>query len=159
METIQLKKKQKLTKRQRGYVKDYVLDENGTQAVLKNYNVKDNTVAASISTENLRKPYIAEAIEIQRETLKSALEKEGITPAYIAEKVNVLLKAKGKDKYTAIDKGLKHATNIYGVTTEPEDKPKGNTYNFIFSADVQAEIKKTEEIIKAQLIKNHVQEN
>tara|TARA_R110000868_G_scaffold403694_1_gene681192 strand:+ start:143 stop:559 length:417 start_codon:yes stop_codon:yes gene_type:complete len=53
----------KLTKKQKGFVKDYVKTENGTQAVMKHYDVKDETVASSIATENLRKPYIKEAIQ------------------------------------------------------------------------------------------------
>lgn len=136
-------------------MKDYVLDENGTQAVMNNYNVKDNIVAKSIASENLTKPYIAEAIEIQRKSLKQALIDRGINEDKIALKIDELL---DNEDPNAIDKGLKHATNIYGVDTEPE-KPKGNTYNFIFSEKVQSEIRKTEEMIKAQLIKPHVQEN
>lgn len=92
--------------------------------------------------------------------LRQALIAEGINPKKIAEKINVLLEAtdvKGEIDFTAVDKGLKHATAIYGILPE-EEKPKGNTYNFIFNADVQAEIKKSEEAIKAHLIQKHVQE-
>lgn len=52
----------KLTRKQQGFVKDYIETGNGTQSVMNNYDVKDETVASSISTENLRKPYIAEVI-------------------------------------------------------------------------------------------------
>ncbi len=54
---------EKLTKKQRGFVKDYVKTENGTQSAMKHYNVKNETVASSIATENLRKPLIQEAIK------------------------------------------------------------------------------------------------
>lgn len=94
--------------------------------------------------------------------LREALIAEGINPKKIAEKVNVLLNAKdvkGQSDFTAIDKGLKHATAIYGIVPEG-DKPKGNTYNFIFSESVQKEIRKNEEVIKALLTQKHdVQEN
>jgi len=53
----------KLTKKQKGFVKDYIKTENGTQAVMNNYDVKDNIVAKSIASENLTKPYIKEAIQ------------------------------------------------------------------------------------------------
>lgn len=95
--------------------------------------------------------------------LKQALVNQGINPKRIAEKINVLLNAKDRDAnndYTAIDKGLKHATAIYGVIDS--DKPKGNsqnTYNFIFSADVQQQVKQMDETIKQMLTKNHAKEN
>ena len=94
--------------------------------------------------------------------LREALIAEGIDSKKIAEKINVLLEAKDGEKtdYTAIDKGLKHATAIFGIT---EDKPKdnsGNTYNFIFSEEVQGDIKQIEDRIKERLT-NHrnVKEN
>lgn len=53
----------KLTKKQQGFVKDYVETDNGTQAVLNNYDTKDENVAGVIAHENLRKPKIAKVIE------------------------------------------------------------------------------------------------
>lgn len=53
----------KLTKKQRGFVKDYVESGNGTQAALKNYDVKDEHVAAVIASENLIKPEIVKSIQ------------------------------------------------------------------------------------------------
>lgn len=155
---IKPKKLPKLTKKQRGFVKDYVLDENGTKAALNNYDIESKqpeNVAKSIATENLTKPAIIEAIEIKRKTLKEALREEGIDEKKIAQTVNILLDArdeKGNKDYTAIDKGLKHATNIYGVENI-DDKPKTQTtYNFIFNPETQAEIKELETKIKARLI-------
>lgn len=165
----QPKKLRKLTKKERGFVKDYVLTENGTQSALKNYDTKDYKTASVIASENLDKPRIQVAIEETRKTLKNALIEEGVNEQYIAKKVNVLLTAEKKvfrnnvstgeieeigtePDYNAIDKGLKHATNIYGVE-DIETKPKGNnTYNFIFNAEAQSEIKAMEEKIKAKLI-------
>lgn len=151
------KKLPKLTKKQAGFVEDYVATGNGTQAALKNYDIESRNpqrVAAAIATENLIKPDVALAVEIGQETLKSALQKQGVTPEKIAMKVDQLLESEDAN---AIDKGLKHATNIYGVE-DLDTKPKSqNTYNFIFSAETQARVKKMEEEIKSQLIKPHVQ--
>ena len=155
-QTIQSKKLPKLTKKQRGFVKDYVMYENGTKAVMNNYDVKDNIVAKSIATENLTKPYIIEAIEIKRKTLKEALIEQGIDEKKIAQKINVLLSAKDEkanNDYTAIDKGLKHATAIYGVEQEPKQNNK-ITYNFIFNTETQNQIKLINDTIKAKLISN-----
>lgn len=63
------KKKRKLTKKERGFVKDYVLTENGTQSVLKNYDAKNAKVASVIAVENLAKPRIQEAIEEKKKTI------------------------------------------------------------------------------------------
>ncbi|MCC6323464.1 terminase small subunit [Candidatus Nomurabacteria bacterium] len=150
-----MKKIPNLTKKQRGFVKDYVAENNGTKAVMKNYDTKNVVVAASIAAENLGKPYIVEAIEIKRKSLKQALIEVGVDEKKIAEKINVLLEAtdeSGKKDYTAIDKGLKHATAIYGVTSEPDSKQSNLTYNFIFSEEVQGRVKLINEEIKAKLL-------
>jgi phage terminase small subunit len=165
METQQTQQKKlpKLTKKQRIFVKEYIKEENGQKAALKAYNIdskhgtKDpENVARAIASQNLIKLNVKQAIEIQQKSLKEALLAEGITPEYLAGKVNVLLQAKNGDNpdVNAIDKGLKHATNIYGIENI-EDKPKvNNTYNFIFSEEVQQQVRIANEIIKAKLIKN-----
>lgn len=167
-------KKRKLTKKQRGFVKDYAIEENGTKAALNHYDIKGKdkrVIAANVATENLSKPYIVEAIENERMTLKQALIKQGITENRIAEKVDVLLNAQKKTfrnnvttgeieevgvepDYTAIDKGLKHATVIYGITPEGTSKSSNITYNFLFSADTQQKINAINQEIKAKLINN-----
>ena len=51
--------------------------------------------------------------------------------------------------YTAIDKGLKHATNIYGI--EDLDKPKStNVYNFIFNEQFREKVKPLEDALIEQ---------
>ena len=67
----------KLTRKQQEYVQAYVGNDketrlNGTKSALKAYNVKKNTTASSISTENLTKPLVRESIE-------RALENSGLT--------------------------------------------------------------------------------
>jgi hypothetical protein len=161
----------KLTKKQSGFVKDYVLSGNGEKAAMNNYDIKSKdpgNVARAIASENLTKPNVALAVEIKQETLKSALEKQGITPEKIARKVDELLDAKEpiyknnnetgkielvgeKKDYQSIDKGLKHALSIHGIDNEPQ-RQSGATYNFIFSADIQKEIAATNERIKRKLI-------
>lgn len=169
--TIKNQKPRKLSKKQKGFVADYLATGNGTQSVLKNYDVagkKPEKTASVMAVENLAKPSIITAIEIGQVSLKSALEKQGITPARIAEKVDVLLNATektivlGKEysspDYVAIDKGLKHATTIYGVVDEDKKSSSMNTYNFIFSKEVQEDVKKLEDNIKQKLL-NHVPQN
>lgn len=151
--TTKPKKLPKLSKKQRGFVKDYVETENGTQSVLNNYDTTDYKTASVIASENLDKPSIQVAIENKRKSLRQALIDKGITEDYLADKVDILLTAKdqnGLNDYTAIDKGLKHATSIYGI--EDPDKPKNNnTYNFIFNKENQKDIIEIEERIKERL--------
>jgi hypothetical protein len=64
--------KPKLTKKQRGFVTDYLATGNGTKAALAHYDVTKEHTAASIASENLRKPEIAE-------TIKDALADERLT--------------------------------------------------------------------------------
>lgn len=148
----------KLSKKQRGFVKDYAMTENGTEAVMNHYDVKNSIVAKSIASENLTKPYIVDAVNIQKETLKSALENEGITPTFYAKKVKVLLNAtdkEGQNDFTAIDKGLKHYETVSGI--EDLEKPKqANTYNFFFNPEVQEQVREMENRIKLMLIKSNV---
>ena len=59
------KKIRKLTKKQRGFLKDYIETGNGTQAALKNYDIKSSNperVASVIAAENLTKPSIIESL-------------------------------------------------------------------------------------------------
>lgn len=149
----------KLTKKRKGFAKDYVLNgENGQEAAKANFNVTNDNSARAVASELLTFPNVIAEVEIQRETLKSALEKKGVTPDKIALKVNELL---DNEDPNAIDKGLKHATNIYGVE-DASEKPKSNsTYNFIFNAETQADVRAIEEKIKARLMTKHefTQEN
>lgn len=56
---------EELTKQQKGFVKDYMITGNGTEAALNNYHIqgknKEN-IAASIASENLTKPNIIKSI-------------------------------------------------------------------------------------------------
>ena len=90
--------------------------------------------------------------------LKTALTNAGVTPDKIAKKVNVLLDAKKgeEDDYTAIDKGLKHATAIHGIEQGQEKSGKGNIYNFFINSEAQTRIREAEEDIKELLTSKKV---
>src|SRR3990167_5015195 len=53
----------KLTKKQKGFVKDYIDTGNGSLAVKKNYDVSTDLTARTMASENLTKPNIKEALE------------------------------------------------------------------------------------------------
>lgn len=55
-----------LSPKQFGFVRDYLETGNGTQAALKNYNIRGKNkenIAAAIAKENLTKPQIKEVLE------------------------------------------------------------------------------------------------
>lgn len=54
--------KAKLTKKQRGFVKDYIETGIGSLAAKKNYNVANDATARAVASENLTKPNIINAI-------------------------------------------------------------------------------------------------
>lgn len=92
--------------------------------------------------------------------LKKALFKQGINPDKIARKIDVLLEARDRldrDDYTAIDKGLKHATAIFGIIQDKPPESNKNTYNFVFSTEVREKVREMEDQIKSILIKSHVE--
>lgn len=53
----------RLTKKEKGFVKDYLKTGNGTTAVLNNYDTDNKNAAAAIASENLTKPKILSALE------------------------------------------------------------------------------------------------
>jgi hypothetical protein len=63
----------KLTRKQQIFVKEYAETNNGTQAALKAYGVKNENTASSIATENLRKPAIVSALVNYNELIESAI--------------------------------------------------------------------------------------
>lgn len=56
-----------LTKKQKGFVKDYLETGNGTQSALKNYDTTDYKTASVIATENLEKPRVIAYLESKAE--------------------------------------------------------------------------------------------
>jgi len=57
----------KLTHKQKKFANHYIETGNGTQSALKAYDTKSEIVAASIGTENLRKPKVIEYLESKAE--------------------------------------------------------------------------------------------
>lgn len=72
----------KLTLKQRQFVKEYVSNKgNGTRAALAVYDTDSPVVAQNLASENLLKPLIAEGIEAE-------LEKAGLTDSKISENLS-----------------------------------------------------------------------
>ena len=66
----------RLTKKQKGFVKDVVATDNATFAIINNYDIKSENkkdVAKSMGSENLAKPYIAEAVEQEKKRIADGI--------------------------------------------------------------------------------------
>ena len=66
----------KLTRKQAMFVKELIENpkQSATKAVLKTYNVSNDVVAASVASENLRKPQIISHLHNASELVEQALE-------------------------------------------------------------------------------------
>lgn len=74
-------KRKKLTGKQRDFVTEYLKNgKNGVRAALKAYGTDNYKVASAISSENLEKPGIKEAIEL-------ALIKQEATPEFAVRNI------------------------------------------------------------------------
>ena len=107
---------EELTLKEKEFVKEYVAsNENGTATVEKVYKKKGG-YARLKAHRLIMKDNISQEIVKERETLKQALENQGINSKKIAKKIDVLLEAKqGKrPDYTAINNGINHAVKVRG---------------------------------------------
>lgn len=101
-----------LTKKEKGFVKDFIDTGSGTKAALNNYDTEDENVAASIASQNLRKLKIQNAIH------------EAIPDELLAEKHLALLNKiddKGEIDVVAVKAGLDMGYKIKG-SYAPEKK-------------------------------------
>lgn len=78
-----------LTRKQEGFVNDYLDGDSGVQAALKNYDTTDYSTAGVIAHENLKKPKIIKAIEDAAEGAFSRI----VELSQIAQNENVKLSA------------------------------------------------------------------
>ena len=75
----------KVTKKQKKWADKYLETGNGTESALYAYNTEDRATAAAISSENLKKPYIMQYLDVHAEQAGSVLvelmnDKENVSP-------------------------------------------------------------------------------
>ncbi len=164
------KKLPKLSKKQKGFVADYVLTENGLQSALKNYDTENIDVAKSIATENLTKPYIQQAIDTIRLSYAERFKDEDIFDKHQAllnkkiwdkeivedEDGNKQVKRIETDEIDtqAVKAGLDMYFKIKGSYVPEKESTNTDTkvYNFYFDPDFQKNIKGYEDNLKKQIL-------
>ena len=75
----------KMTPKQKAFIKEYITSLNATDAAHKVYNVKNRNVANAIGAQNLAK---------LSEPIAQVLEERGLTNDYIAKKIKEKMEAK-----------------------------------------------------------------
>ena len=93
-----------LTKRQKAFIQEYLVDLNATQAAIRaGYSIK---TATKIASENLTKPDIQKAVQA---ALKAREKRTEVTQDYVIAKLREIVE---KDASDGPDSELKYANKI-----------------------------------------------
>ena len=93
-----------LTKRQKAFIQEYLVDLNATQAAIRaGYSIK---TATKIASENLTKPDIQKAVQT---ALKAREKRTEVTQDYVIAKLREIVE---KDASDGPDSELKYANKI-----------------------------------------------
>lgn len=132
-----------LTKKQRGFVKDYLDTGNGTLAVKENYKVANDNVAANIASMNLRKAKIQESIQNHAEDAESMVYKLSQTSKQDFIKLNASKDILDRAGYGAIAKSESKALQV------------NLTGQILANTELEALRKEYEEKLKARLLEDN----
>src|SRR3990167_10497983 len=99
----------RLTKKRKGFARDYAITGNGSLSAKKNFDVTTDESARAVASRALASANVIEEVERVGRTLAAALEERGVTSDKLALKIDQLLDS---DEYQAVDKGITHAAKI-----------------------------------------------
>ena len=98
----------KLTKKQKVFVKEYVKTDNGTQSALKAYDTKDYSTAGNIASDNLNKPKIIAVLKTLAERIPDELlEKVHLEGLLAGKMVGETLEPDYAVRHKYLDSGYK----------------------------------------------------
>ena len=156
-------KSDKLSKKETGFVKDWIKTGNGTKSVLNNYDTDDENVASVIASQNLGKLKIQKAIMKYADRFKdddifekhqALLNKEEVVVRNNVTSGEIEVIPTGQIDVQAVKAGLEMIYKIKGsYVPEKEALPTENkTYNFYFTPEFQQNIKGYEDNLKKQIL-------
>lgn len=122
-----MSKKDKLSKKEKGFVKDWLETGNGVQSALKNYDTDDYSTAGVIAHENLKKPKIIKLIsdmlpdELLAEKHLKLLNKQQVQLKNNVSSGEIDIIQTGEIDPMAVAKGLDMAYKLKG-SYAPEKK-------------------------------------
>ncbi len=106
-----------MTKKQKRFVEEYLIDLNSTQAAIRaGYSKK---TAYAIGTENLKKPEIRDEIQRRQEQLQNKLE---ITQEKVLQELAAIAFANGSDFAQVVNDGLQPTVKMVSTDTLPPEK-------------------------------------
>lgn len=113
-----------LTKKQKGFVKDYARTGNGALSIKENYDVANNKTATVMAVENLAKPSIQKALKSIADSLPDEdlikVHKEGLQASEQIFKEGVLIAE--KPDYSVRHKYLDSAYKLKGLYEKDEQR-------------------------------------
>ena len=113
-----------LTKKQKGFVKDYAKTGNGALSIKENYDVANNKTATVMAVENLAKPSIQKALKSIADSLSEEdlikVHKEGLQASEQIFKEGVLVAE--KPDYSVRHKYLDSAYKLKGLYEDESRK-------------------------------------
>lgn len=155
-------KKKRLSKKRKGFAKDFVKTGNATEAAVRNFNVKDRDVARRVGSELLTFPDVIAEVEKIEKSIADQIPNDLLVTTHIQGlgATQVRFTPEGEQievpdfstRHKYVESGYKLKKVIGAGDETPKTSSSGNTYNFIFSAETQAEVKAIEEKIKARLV-------
>lgn len=130
-----------LTIKQKKFVKEYVAnDGNGTKAALKVYDTTDSDTARAISSENLAKPAIRDAVNKSLEQYGITVD-DAVAPIAKALKAKHMLKVEGEVINTGVDDlemQLKGSDRYFKLVGVNDDSKASVVFNFKGGASFNA---------------------
>ncbi len=122
------------------FAQEYVKSLNGTQAALIAYDTESPAVAASIATENLRKPVVASYIE---ELLARAITDDELLALHVRN-------AKQTEQLVVSQRAIESLEEIKGIKKTVESK-EITTQNNVFIQNIQHKVNDFEQSLKDAL--------
>lgn len=130
-----------LTKKQQGFIKDYLKTGNGEISARNNYDVANDNTARSIASENLTKPNIVRAIQdaipdsLLTEKHLALLNKLEVKRTFNQEIGEWIEVETGQIDTNAVSKGLDMAYKLKGAYID-ENKPDTRPINLVIPIQV-----------------------
>lgn len=116
----------KLTKKQQGFVKDYIDTGIASEAVKNHYNVANDATARSIGSENLTKPNIIAVIESHAEKAESMIYHLSQNAEGEAVRLNASKDIMDRAGYKPVEKSVN--LNIETEITNPKARALAEKY-------------------------------
>lgn len=116
----------KLTKKQKGFVKDYIETGIGQVAAERNYDVKDGNTARAIASENLTKPNIIKYLEENAIGASSRIVELSESAKNEAVRLGANKDILDRAGYKAVEKSI--TLNLEADITNPKAKELAEKY-------------------------------